>query len=66
MLDADLQHPPELLGEMLAVMDREKSDVVYGRRKKKLMLKICSNDIVPAFFTAPSNICQILNSSRCR
>jgi dolichol-phosphate mannosyltransferase len=35
MLDADLQHPPELLGEMLAVMDREKSDVVYGRRRKK-------------------------------
>ena len=35
MLDADLQHPPELLGEMLAVMDREKSDVVYGRQKKK-------------------------------
>jgi dolichol-phosphate mannosyltransferase len=35
MLDADLQHPPELLVEMLAVMDREKSDVVYGRRKKR-------------------------------
>ena len=35
ILDADLQHPPELLGEMLAVMDREKSDVVYGRRRKR-------------------------------
>jgi polyisoprenyl-phosphate glycosyltransferase len=35
MLDADLQHPPEVLGEMLAVMDKEKSDVVYGRRRKK-------------------------------
>ena len=32
IIDADLQDPPELLGEMLATMDREKADVVYGVR----------------------------------
>ena len=31
VLDADLQDPPELLGAMMAVMDRG-SDVVYGQR----------------------------------
>jgi glycosyltransferase involved in cell wall biosynthesis len=32
ILDADLQDPPELLGAMMAEMDRG-SDVVYGRRR---------------------------------
>lgn len=31
-IDADLQDPPELLPDMLAVMRREGADVVYGRR----------------------------------
>ncbi len=31
MLDADLQDPPELIGDMMAMMDRG-YDVVYGRR----------------------------------
>lgn len=33
VLDADLQDPPELIDEMLATMEREKADVVYGRRR---------------------------------
>ena len=32
IIDADLQDPPELLSEMLDVMQREQADVVYGLR----------------------------------
>jgi dolichol-phosphate mannosyltransferase len=32
IIDADLQDPPELLGEMLALMDRG-ANIVYGKRK---------------------------------
>jgi glycosyltransferase involved in cell wall biosynthesis len=34
IIDADLQDPPELLPEMLQVMD-DGADVVYGRRRKR-------------------------------
>ena len=34
MLDADLQDPPELLGDMMLMMDRG-YDVVYGRRARR-------------------------------
>jgi dolichol-phosphate mannosyltransferase len=32
IIDADLQDPPELLGPMMAKMDAEEADVVYGLR----------------------------------
>jgi len=35
IIDADLQDPPELLGEMLQLMDLEKADVVYGQRNER-------------------------------
>ena len=35
VLDADLQDPPELLSEMLALMTAEEADVVYGQRKMR-------------------------------
>jgi glycosyltransferase involved in cell wall biosynthesis len=35
LIDADLQDPPELLREMLAVMQREGADVVYGQRRSR-------------------------------
>ena len=35
VIDADLQDPPELLGEMLDAMRREDADVVYGVRKSR-------------------------------
>jgi dolichol-phosphate mannosyltransferase len=35
ILDADLQHPPELLPEMLAVMESEHADVVFGHRLER-------------------------------
>lgn len=35
IIDADLQDPPELLGEMMALMDQG-ADVVYGVRRKRV------------------------------
>lgn len=35
IIDADLQDPPELLGPMMELMDREKADVVYGQRRER-------------------------------
>lgn len=35
IIDADLQDPPELLGEMVETMRREDADVVYGVRKSR-------------------------------
>src|ERR1700716_1280508 len=35
VIDADLQDPPELLGEMLRAMARQEADVVYGQRKSR-------------------------------
>lgn len=32
VVDADLQDPPELLADMMKLMDDEKADVVYGQR----------------------------------
>jgi dolichol-phosphate mannosyltransferase len=32
ILDADLQDPPELVSEMMALIERESADVVYGQR----------------------------------
>lgn len=35
IIDADLQDPPELLGPMLAQMERHDADVVYGERRSR-------------------------------
>ena len=35
ILDADLQAPPELLDEMLRLMDQQSADVVYGQRRAR-------------------------------
>ncbi len=35
IIDGDLQDPPELLADMMALMDREKADVVYGQRDER-------------------------------
>lgn len=35
VIDADLQDPPELLGDMMKLMDSEKADVVYGQRNER-------------------------------
>ena len=35
ILDADLQDPPELLDDMLRLMDEQAADVVYGQRRAR-------------------------------
>ena len=35
ILDADLQDPPELLDDMLRLMDQQSADVVYGQRRAR-------------------------------
>lgn len=35
IIDADLQDPPELLPQMLAVMDADGAEIVYGQRRKR-------------------------------
>jgi dolichol-phosphate mannosyltransferase len=35
IIDADLQDPPELLGDMMRVMREEQADVVYGVRRSR-------------------------------
>ena len=35
IIDADLQDPPELLGDMIETMRRERADVVYGVRTQR-------------------------------
>jgi len=35
VIDADLQDPPELLGDMLRAMAQNEADVVYGQRKSR-------------------------------
>lgn len=35
VIDADLQDPPELLGDMLRTMAQHEADVVYGQRKSR-------------------------------
>lgn len=35
IIDADLQDPPEVIAEMLDIMQREQANVVYGVRKKR-------------------------------
>lgn len=35
IMDADLQDPPEVIVDMLEIMQREKANVVYGVRKKR-------------------------------
>ncbi|MCC0019203.1 MAG: glycosyltransferase family 2 protein [Rhodobiaceae bacterium] len=34
-IDADLQDPPELLGDMIALMRAQEADVVYGKRRSR-------------------------------
>jgi dolichol-phosphate mannosyltransferase len=36
ILDADLQDPPELLDQMLRLMDEQGADVVYGQRRARV------------------------------
>jgi glycosyltransferase involved in cell wall biosynthesis len=48
IMDSDLQHPPACVRDMLALMDKEKADIVDGvkdnRGKESLKYKICAKN----------------------
>lgn len=59
ILDADLQDPPELLGEMIKLMEECDADVVYGKRKKRegeSFFKLLSACIFYRFLRAMTDI----------
>jgi dolichol-phosphate mannosyltransferase len=49
MIDADLQDPPELLGDMMHIMDQG-SDVVYGLRQQRKGEKVVKRITATAFY----------------
>ncbi len=59
LLDADLQDPPELIPEMIALWRKEKSNVVYGVRKSRegeTFLKKLTSKLFYRFFNAISDV----------
>lgn len=56
IIDADLQDPPELLGEMMAVMDGEAADVVYAVRRKRAGETLFKKATAALFYRALSRL----------
>lgn len=52
IIDADLQDPPELLPEMLALMKSESADVVYGQRIRRQGVSAWKKACYYAFYRA--------------
>jgi len=50
LIDADLQDPPELLADMLAAMDAEGADIVYGQRRTRDGVSAGLNACYKAFY----------------
>ncbi|MDF2494422.1 glycosyltransferase family 2 protein [Sphingomonas sp.] len=50
IIDADLQDPPELLGELRATMARENADVVYAVRRKRAGETLFKKATAAAFY----------------
>ena len=50
IIDADLQDPPELLPDMLAMMDREGADVVYAVRRARAGESIAKKATAALFY----------------
>ncbi|HSA33260.1 MAG TPA: glycosyltransferase family 2 protein [bacterium] len=59
LLDADLQDPPELIPEMIALWQHERCNVVYGVRKSRegeTFLKKLTSKLFYRFFNAISDV----------
>ena len=56
IIDADLQDPPELLGEMRAMMAAEGADVVYAVRRKREGETLFKKATAAAFYRALDHI----------
>ncbi len=59
IIDADLQDPPELLGAMLAEMDRRQADVVYGLRRARAGETAFKRSTAKLFYRGLSRLAEI-------
>ena len=59
IIDADLQDPPELLGDMLARMDAEEADVVYAVRRARAGETAFKRGTAKAFYRLLSRLADI-------
>jgi glycosyltransferase involved in cell wall biosynthesis len=59
IIDADLQDPPELLGDMLAMMDAEQADVVYAVRRARAGETAFKRGTAKAFYRLLSKLADI-------
>jgi len=69
-IDADLQDPPELLGEMRRLMECNSSDVVYGVRRSRKGEGLLKRGTAAAFYrimqrASPTACCSAARSSSC-
>lgn len=59
IIDADLQDPPELLGDMVAEMERQKADVVYAVRRARAGETAFKRATAKLFYRALSRLAEI-------
>ncbi len=59
IIDADLQDPPELLGDMLTKMDAEEADVVYAVRRARAGETAFKRGTAKAFYRLLSKLADI-------
>lgn len=59
VIDADLQDPPELLGAMMAEMDRQQADVVYGVRRSRQGESALKRSTASLFYRGLSALSEI-------
>ena len=59
IIDADLQDPPELLPAMMAEMDRQQADVVYGIRRSREGESLLKLTTASLFYRGLSRLAEI-------
>src|ERR1700709_1530891 len=59
IIDADLQDPPELLPEMISVMDGQRADVVYARRRARAGETAFKRATATLFYRTLSRLAEI-------
>jgi dolichol-phosphate mannosyltransferase len=59
IIDADLQDPPELLPAMIAEMERQKADVVYGLRRARAGETAFKRSTAKLFYRGLSRLAEI-------
>lgn len=59
IIDADLQDPPELLGDMIAEMERQQADVVYAVRRARAGETAFKRSTAKLFYRGLSKLAEI-------